>query len=60
MTAEFAQETGSAQDISVGYDGIYLSFKKNDAYIDKNSFKDEPMSDLQLSQRGEDEAGVYL
>lgn len=47
VTAEFDQETGSAQDISVGYDGIYLSFKKNGAYIDKNSFKDEPMSDVQ-------------
>ena len=47
VTAEFTQETGSAQDISVGYDGIYLSFKKNGAYIDKNSFKDEAMSDAQ-------------
>lgn len=45
VTAEFTQETGSAQDISVGYDGTYLSFKKNGAYIDKNSFKDEAMSD---------------
>lgn len=47
VTAEFSQETGSAQDISVGYDGTYLSFKKNGAYIDKNSFKDEAMSDAQ-------------
>lgn len=45
VTAEFTQETGSAQDISVGYDGIYLSFEKNDAYIDKDSLKDEAMSD---------------
>ncbi len=45
VSAEFTQETGSAQDISVGYDGTYLSFKKNGAYIDKNSFKDEVMSD---------------
>lgn len=47
VTAEFTQEMGSAQDISVGYDGTYLSFKKNGAYIDKNSFKDEAMSDAQ-------------
>lgn len=47
VSAEFTQETGSAQDISVGYDGTYLSFKKNGAYIDKNSFKDEAMSDAQ-------------
>ncbi|MCI8364553.1 MAG: hypothetical protein HFG34_06340 [Eubacterium sp.] len=47
VSAEFTQETGSAQDISVGYDGTYLSFKKNGAYIDKNSFKDEAISDAQ-------------
>lgn len=45
VTAEFTQETGSAQDISVGYDGIYLSFEKNGAFIDKDSLKDEAMSD---------------
>lgn len=47
VTAEFTQETGSAQDISVGYEGTYLSFKKNGAYIVKNSFKDEAMSETQ-------------
>ena len=35
VTAEFLQDTGSAADISVGYEGEYLKFTKNGAYISK-------------------------
>lgn len=45
VTAEFLQDTGSAADISVGYEGEYLKFTKNGAYISKKWL--EPMSDSQ-------------
>lgn len=43
ITAEFTQNSGSAQEISVGYEGEYLNYTLNGAYISKKSI--DPMSD---------------
>lgn len=43
VTADFTQETGSDQEITVGYEGEYLAFEQNGAYISKKW--DEQMSD---------------
>lgn len=42
VTADFTQETGSDQEITVGYEGEYLAYEKNGAYITKKW--DEQMS----------------
>lgn len=43
VTADFTQETGSDQEITVGYEGEYLAYEKNGAYITKKWI--EQMSD---------------
>lgn len=47
VTAEFSQDTGSEQELTVGYEGEYLYFKQSGAYIDKNSMSTEPIEDAQ-------------
>lgn len=43
VSADFTQETGSEQELSVGYEGEYLNFTLNGAYIKDKSV--DPMSD---------------
>ncbi len=43
ISADFTQETGSEQELSVGYEGEYLNFTLNGAYIKDKSV--DPMSD---------------
>lgn len=37
VSLKIKQESGSAKNVTVAYEGTYLSFKQNGAYIDKNS-----------------------
>lgn len=43
ISADFTQETGSEQELAVGYEGEYLNFTLNGAYIKDKSV--DPMSD---------------
>lgn len=43
ISADFTQETGSEQELSVGYEGEYLNYTLNGAYIKDKSV--DPMSD---------------
>lgn len=42
VKADFSQDTGSEQELTVGYEGEYLNFKLNGAYISTRSV--DPMS----------------
>ncbi len=45
VSLKINQESGSDKTVSVGYEGTYLSFNQNGAYIDKNSMNwDTPSS----------------
>lgn len=48
VTGYFKQDSGSDKNITVAYNGTYLYFSQNGAYIDKNSMEDKDMEGSQV------------
>lgn len=61
ISLKIKQESGSDKNVTVAYEGTYLSFEQNGAYIDKNSMNwDTPSSGSEefIAENGETEKTI--